>query len=77
MNAFQRNFVNEVKRADEMERKLRFFEKQIVQINDEARAEGLPLIAIDDEHEEIGHRVHVDDLEVRPVLALALTPPSV
>jgi len=29
VNAFQRNFVNEVKRADEMERKLRFFEEQL------------------------------------------------
>jgi len=29
VNAFQRNFVNEVKRCDEMERKLRFFEEQV------------------------------------------------
>jgi len=29
VNAFQRNFVNEVKRADEMERKLRYFEEQL------------------------------------------------
>lgn len=30
VNAFHRNFVNEVKRCDEMERKLRFFEEQVV-----------------------------------------------
>eukprot|EP01112_Ceratiomyxa_fruticulosa_P019260 TRINITY_DN6281_c0_g1_i1.p1 TRINITY_DN6281_c0_g1~~TRINITY_DN6281_c0_g1_i1.p1 ORF type:complete len:870 (-),score=187.55 TRINITY_DN6281_c0_g1_i1:162-2633(-) len=29
VNAFQRNFVNEVKRSDEMERKLRFFQDQV------------------------------------------------
>jgi hypothetical protein len=29
VNAFHRNFVNEVKRCDEMERKLRFFEEQV------------------------------------------------
>jgi len=29
VNAFQRNFVNEVKRCDEMERKIRFFEDQV------------------------------------------------
>jgi V-type H+-transporting ATPase subunit a len=30
VSPFQRNFVNEVKRCDEMERKLKFFEEQIV-----------------------------------------------
>lgn len=30
VNAFHRNFVTEVKRCDEMERKLRFFEEQVV-----------------------------------------------
>ncbi len=29
MTPFQRNFVNEVKRGDEMERRLRFFMEQI------------------------------------------------
>jgi V-type H+-transporting ATPase subunit a len=29
VSAFQRNFVNEVKKCDEMERKLRFFEESV------------------------------------------------
>jgi hypothetical protein len=28
-NQFQRNFVNEIKRTDELERKLRFFQQQV------------------------------------------------
>lgn len=29
MSAFHRNFVNEVKKCEEMDRKLRFFEEQV------------------------------------------------
>jgi V-type H+-transporting ATPase subunit a len=38
VNAFQRNFVIEVKRCDEMERKLRFFEEQVTKEKGLARA---------------------------------------
>lgn len=41
VSAFQRNFVNEVKRTDEMERKLRFFEEQVNKERVEVAAEGL------------------------------------
>lgn len=30
VNAFQKRFVNEVRRCDEMERKLRFFERELI-----------------------------------------------
>eukprot|EP01120_Amphizonella_sp_Union-15-10_P005662 TRINITY_DN1704_c0_g1_i1.p1 TRINITY_DN1704_c0_g1~~TRINITY_DN1704_c0_g1_i1.p1 ORF type:complete len:851 (+),score=181.18 TRINITY_DN1704_c0_g1_i1:73-2625(+) len=39
VNPFQRNFVNEVKIADEMERKLRFFEEQVEKVNTELSLE--------------------------------------
>ena len=65
MNAFQRNFVNEVKRADEMERKLRFFETQITQINVEAASQGVPKIKIEEEKDDVVQRHTMDDLAVR------------
>eukprot|EP01114_Cavostelium_apophysatum_P022526 TRINITY_DN817_c0_g1_i1.p1 TRINITY_DN817_c0_g1~~TRINITY_DN817_c0_g1_i1.p1 ORF type:complete len:810 (-),score=258.95 TRINITY_DN817_c0_g1_i1:55-2484(-) len=40
VSAFQRNFVNEVKRTDEMERKLRFFEEQVRKERKEIISEG-------------------------------------
>eukprot|EP01129_Flabellula_baltica_P007375 TRINITY_DN2864_c0_g1_i1.p1 TRINITY_DN2864_c0_g1~~TRINITY_DN2864_c0_g1_i1.p1 ORF type:complete len:802 (-),score=173.65 TRINITY_DN2864_c0_g1_i1:27-2432(-) len=50
VNAFQRNFVSEVKRADEMERKIRFFEDEINKLNDEY-GEGASIIIYDqDKH---------------------------
>jgi len=44
VNAFQKKFVSEVRRCDEMERKLRFFEKEI-------KKDGLPLFAPNDNPE--------------------------
>lgn len=40
VSAFQRNFVNEVKRTDEMERKIRFFEEQVNKEKKEIIQEG-------------------------------------
>jgi len=53
VSPFQRNFVNEVKKADEMERKMRFFEEQInkekrdILISKHQDPENLALIPLD------------------------------
>jgi V-type H+-transporting ATPase subunit a len=44
VTAFQRNFINEVKRADEMERKIRFFEDEINKLNEEYGSDGAIII---------------------------------
>eukprot|EP01125_Pyxidicula_operculata_P002018 TRINITY_DN11997_c0_g1_i1.p1 TRINITY_DN11997_c0_g1~~TRINITY_DN11997_c0_g1_i1.p1 ORF type:complete len:873 (-),score=229.18 TRINITY_DN11997_c0_g1_i1:357-2975(-) len=65
VNAFQRNFATEIKRADEMERKLRFFESQILKANNDARDEGKALIPIDEAREEQETKVHFDELDAK------------
>lgn len=39
MNLFQRNFVTEMKRADEMERRIRFLEAQLANFTGEEEAD--------------------------------------
>lgn len=61
VNAFHRNFVNEVKRCDEMERKLRFFEEQVV------KEKGLSRILNSVSLENAGSNsasINIDELEV-------------
>ena len=48
-NAFQRKFVNEVRRCDEMERKLRFLEKEI-------KRDDIPMMDNTGEGKEIRYR---------------------
>lgn len=65
VSAFQRNFVNEVKRCNEMQRKLRYFQEMIgrLPMNEDGRIIGLLPISEDD---ETTTKVNsMDDLEVK------------
>lgn len=65
INAFQRNFINEVKRADEMERKLKFFQTQIDEHNLSAGISGKSIKLAAATTEIISKSSHTDELESR------------
>jgi V-type H+-transporting ATPase subunit a len=62
VNAFHRNFVNDVKRCDEMERKVRFFEDQVVK--EKGLNKILNSISIENASSNSAS-LNVDELEVR------------
>jgi V-type H+-transporting ATPase subunit a len=65
VNAFQRKFVNEVRRCDEMERKLRYLEKEI-------RKDGIPMLDTGESPEAPQPREMID-LEVRGLHFISIT----
>ena len=65
VNAFQRKFVNEVRRCDEMERKLRYLEKEI-------RKDGIPMLDTGESPEAPQPREMID-LEVRGLHFILIT----
>jgi len=67
VNAFQRNFVNEVKRADEMERKLRYFEEQLRKAGEWNAVERPPQIAYQEyiDRQDGDQPIIMDQLEAK------------
>jgi len=66
VNAYQRNFINEVKRADEMLRRLRNFDKHIESYNKEASQSRTPKIRIEPLNAEDYAKVQaIDELETK------------
>ncbi|KAL6043534.1 V-type proton ATPase subunit a [Balamuthia mandrillaris] len=63
VNLFQRNFVDELKRADEMERKLRFFESLVSKHDFGTELEAIQ-VEFGDVPLQVG-RLQMDDMEVR------------
>lgn len=66
VNAFQRSFVNEIKRFDEMERRVRFFQEQLKKADENG---SLPtVVKVHSEHEHHHHqssKVMIDELEAK------------
>jgi len=61
VNAFQRTFVHEVKRFDEMERKVRYFEEQVIKADiDRSLLTAVHIEVID---AELSSKVMIDELE--------------
>lgn len=63
VNAFSRNFVNEVKRFDEMERKIRYFQEQVDRIKPDLPQ--LLGIHVEPVRADVPARIVIDDLEAK------------